>query len=468
MPRFWSLFLLFFIFLTSGTCHALMSIDQEAQLGQQVLEMLRKKDVFITDPEITNYINRVGQRIVAHVGPHYFPFRFFVVQDTSINAFAVPGGLVFINSGLIEIVDREDELAGVIAHELAHVQCRHLAKRIEKLFHLNLATAAVTIAALLLSRGQGANIIATTTNALAITQALAYSRADEEEADRQAFEYLVKAGYDPRGMIEIFNKIVRHSWLLADNAPSYLLTHPTTPERISYLESLIKNYRPKESYQSHNLLLRRVQIRLRVITHDPGSLILRYRQCIRENPKDPLLHYGLALALARMHRYPEALKEMHYVLKALPKEDMFQVDLGRLYFEATEYKKALEVFKAYVIQHPQDPTARYFLARTYLALKQYPRALEIFKGLGPSLKYNPDYHYFLGQLYAQLGQKGQAHYQWAQYFLLTGDRQVALYHLRKAYQMLSPKDPLRARIALQLKSVQLDKNSRKGAPGKDE
>ncbi len=429
-------------------------MDQEAQLGRQVLRMLRKQATFIEDPEIVSYVNRVGQRIAAQVGPHYFPFRFFVLKDDAINAFAVPGGLVFINTGLLEVIDREDELAGVIAHELAHVQCRHLAKRLEKLTRLNLATAAVTIAALLLSRGQGANIIATTTNALAATKALSYSRADEEEADRQAFSYLVKAGYDPRGMIEIFNKIVRHSWLLSDSAPSYLMTHPTTPERISYLESLIENYHPKVTYHPNNLLLRRVQVRIKVLTHDPGSLVLRYREEIQKNPQDPLLHFGLALALARMHRFDEAIQEMRYVVAAFPQNDLFQLDLGRIYFQAGRYKEALKVLRDYLTHHPTSVAARYFLARTYQELGLYAQALPLFKDLAQPLATNADYHYFFGKLYAKLGQEGLAHYQFALHFRLTGDRRVALYHLRKAYKLLPKDHPLRTKIAKQLKALQ--------------
>jgi len=442
------------LFVFHDLSFALMSTDEEARLGRQVLQMLRKEATFIEDPEVLSYVESVGQRIVAHIGPHYFPFRFFVIKDDSLNAFAVPGGLVFINTGLLEEVDREDELAAVMAHELAHVQARHLAKRIEKLSRLNLATAAMTIAALLLSQGQGGDIIITTASALAATKALAYSRADEEEADRLAFEYLVKAGYDPRGMIEVFNKIVRHSWLLSGNMPNYLLTHPTTPERISYLESLIYNYQPKASYHPDHLRLRRIQIRVKVLSHDAGSLVLRYREERQRNPQDPLLHYGLGLALAKLRQFDEALKELQYVIRAFPRRETFLLDLAQVYFEAGRYQKALEILKPFCEKHPESTTACYLFARTYQELGRYQEALPFFKSLEVRMANHADFHYFFGKLYAALGKEGLSHYQFALHFRLTGDRRVALYHLHKAYETLPKDSPLRVKIQQQIEAAQ--------------
>ncbi len=443
---------IFFLFSNSSTL-ALMSHEEEAKLGMQVLQMLRKEVSFVQDPEVLEYVKDVGQRVAAHVGPHFFPFRFFVIKDESLNAFAVPGGLVFINTGLLEEIDREDELAGVIAHELAHVQARHLAKRIEKLSRLNLATAAMTIAALLIGQGRGGEVIISTASALAATKALSYSRADEEEADRLAFEYLVKAGYDPRGLIEVFNKIIRHSWLLSDTLPSYLLTHPTTPERMSYLESLIYNYKPKVTYRPDLLRLRRIQMRIEVITHDPGSLVIRYQEELQRSHNDPLLHYGLGLALAKLGRFKEAIDELQFVVRAYPQRKIFLVDLAYIYFEATDYQKVLKILQSFVKSCPSNTWAKYVLARTYQELGKYEEACLMFRNIQEKMRDNADFHYYFGQVYAALNKEGLAHYQFAEHFSLKGDIKTTIYHLRKAYEMLPKTDPLRARIERQLKSL---------------
>ncbi len=443
---------IFFLFYNSSSL-ALMSHEEEARLGRQVLQMLRKEVSFVQDPEVLEYVKDVGQRVAAHVGPHFFPFRFYVIKDETLNAFAVPGGFVFINTGLIEEIDREDELAGVIAHELAHVQARHLAKRIEKLSRLNLATAAMTIAALLIGKGRGGEVIISTANALAATKALSYSRADEEQADRLAFQYLVKAGYDPRGMIEVFNKIIRHRWLLSETVPSYLLTHPTTPERMSYLESLIYNYQPKITYKSDPLRLRRIQIRIKVLTHDPGNLVIRYQEELQNSQKDPLLHYGLGLALAKLGRFKEAIKELQFVIHSYPKREIFLIDLASIYFEANNYQKALEILQTFIKNHPSNTLAKYLFARIYQELGEYEKACLIFKNIEEKMEDNPEFHYYFGQIYATLNKEGLAHYQFAKHFLLKGDVKVAIYHLYKAYNMLPKGDPLRAKIRRQIKSL---------------
>ncbi len=431
----------------------LMSHEEEARLGRQVLQMLRKEAQFVEDPEVTGYVAEVGRRLIAHIGPHYFPFKFYVIKDESLNAFAVPGGYIFVNTGLLEEIDREDELAGVLAHELAHVQARHLAKRIEKLTRLNLASAAVTIVGLLLGRGEMGQAIAVTSGALAATKALSYSRADEEEADRLGFQYLTAAGYDPRGFIEVFNKIVRHRWLLSENVPSYLLTHPGTAERITYLESMINYYHPKVTYHPDPFRLRRVQVRVKVFTHDAGSLVVRYRAEIRKSPEDPFLHYGLALALAKLRRFEEAAQEMAYVIEKWPAKDDFRLDLAEIYFQSGRYEKALPILEWYVRRHPYRLGAGYLLARCYQETKRYEEARALYEKLLNKMADNAEFHYHYARLLAALGQGGQAHYQFALHFQLKGENKVALYHLRQALRLLPEGDPLRAKVAQKLKAA---------------
>ncbi|WP_197460526.1 M48 family metallopeptidase [Thermodesulfatator autotrophicus] len=412
--------------------------------------MLRKQNSLVEDPEVINYVAQVGRRIIAHIGPHYFPFRFYVIKDPSLNAFALPGGYIFVNTGLLEEIDREDELAGVIAHELAHVQARHLAKRIEKLTRLNLATAAVTIVGLLLGGGQAGQAIAVTSSALATTKALAYSRADEEEADRLGFEYLTAAGYDPKGFIDVFNKILRHRWLLSENIPSYLLTHPGTAERITYLESMIDYYKPKVTYKPDPFKLRRIQVRVKVLTHDAGDLVLRYQQELQKSSDDPMLHYGLALSLAKLRRFKEAINELTKVIQMLPEEDDFKLDLAEVYFQAGQYNEAMAILEKYVKRYPYRKGAKFLLARCYQETKDYQKALTIFKELEKDFNEYPEFHYYFGQLYSALSKSGLAHYEFSWYFRLKGDKKVALYHLRQAYKKLPPENPLRSEIATKL------------------
>lgn len=457
--------LVFFLIMASlfqASAWAIMGPEDEAKLGRQVLAMLHRQAAFLEDPEVVGYVEEVGQRIAAHVGPHYFPFHFFVVKDDSLNAFAVPGGYVFVNTGLLEEIDREDELAGILAHELAHVQARHVAKRIAKLSRLNIASAAAAIVGLIFARGEGGQAIAVASGALAATKALAYSRVDEEEADRLGFQYLTAAGYDPRGFIEVFNKIIRHRWLLSENIPGYLLTHPGTAERITYLEGLIEHYHPKVTYRPDPFRLRRVQVRVKIFSHDAGSLIVRYREELQRSPEDVFLHYGLALALAKLRRYDEALAEMRYVVSVWPQKEDFQFDLAQIYFDAGRYQEAIPLLERYVKRYPYRIAAKYLLARSYQETNQWQKAEALYRSLKDKMEDNPDFHYHLGRLLAAMGKQGEAHYQFATHFQLKGDSRVALYHLEQAYRALPKNNPLRAKVEQKLRAAKAQTKGDRG------
>ncbi|RUM88102.1 MAG: hypothetical protein DSZ24_04620 [Thermodesulfatator sp.] len=445
--------LVFFLFLCwVPQALALMSPEEEAELGRKILAEIRAQAEIIEDPELTQYLQRIGQRLLRHAGPHYFTFHFFILRNSALNAFALPGGYIFVTSGLIEEVDREDELAAVLAHEIGHVQARHVARRLAALQRLQLATAGLSLAGLLLGGGKAGSAVAVTSSALALTRALAYSRADEEEADRRGFEYLVKAGYDPAAFLSILEKIVRHRWLLTETGPNYLLTHPAPPERIAYLESLVQRYPSPKKSPGDTFYLRRLQVRLKVLTHDPGNLVVRYREALKLSD-DPMLRYGLGLALARSRFFPEALQELSLVVRAFPHRDYFRLDLAEVYFEAGQYRQAQAWLRDYLSRHPGNLRARWLLARTYQELHRWKEALAAFKELEPKLSDLPEFHYYYGRLLSEVDREGRAHYHFARYFALKGDFRVARYHYRQALKYLPQKDPLREKIAQKLQAL---------------
>ncbi len=444
------LLLLLIIFLWISPVKALVSPEEETRLGRKILREIRMQAELVNDPEITAYLERIGQRILREAGPRYFPFRFLVIKDTSLNAFALPGGYLFFTSGLIEEVDREDELAAVMAHEIAHIQARHAARRLEALKRLQLATGALTLAGILIGGGRAGGAVAITSSALALTKALAYSRADEEEADRLGFEYLVKAGYDPGAFLTILNKIVRHRWLLAESGPNYLLTHPAPPERMSYLESLVEKYARPSRRREDILYLRRIQVRLKVETHDPGALVVRYKEALKYSPGDPMLHYGLAMALAKRRFFQEAIQELQYVLKVYPDRPYFRLDLAEIYFAAGRYSEARKILEDYLAQYSGNTRARWLLARAYQEMRLTELSYQEFKRLENSLSDFPAFHFYFGKLLSDLGEDGRAHYEFGRYFALKGDLKVARYHYQKALKLLPAGDPLREKIRQRL------------------
>jgi predicted Zn-dependent protease len=208
-----------------------LTIEKEKQIGEEFLLALQQQVPLIEDPFLTSYLNHLGQKLVAQMGPQPFHYRFFIVNDPTMNAFAVPGGYIFINSGMILMADREGELAGVMAHEISHVYCRHMAKMMEK---SRVATAATIIGALASIFLGGAMAAPLLVGSMAGGQSamLAYSRDNEAEADAHGFKWMLKAGYNPRDMVSMFGKINKQRWLEGGKVPLYLRTHPYTDDRI--------------------------------------------------------------------------------------------------------------------------------------------------------------------------------------------------------------------------------------------
>ena len=199
-------------FLAASYCFAEFTFEDEKKLGKELYDKLNRSDLLLKEARVATYINDLGQKILAQSNKKVpFDFRFSVVKGSAINAFATPGGYVYVNAGTIILADNECELAGVVAHEIAHVNARHIAEMIEKQKKMSFATLAAILAGAVLGGGGAATeALIGMSLATSATLSLKYSRENEEEADRLGMQYLVAAGYDPRGMLD-FMKIMKNT-----------------------------------------------------------------------------------------------------------------------------------------------------------------------------------------------------------------------------------------------------------------
>jgi predicted Zn-dependent protease len=223
---------------TFGGCSSgfnLVSVDEEWQMGQQLEQEVAQQVDLVNDATLTNYVSRIGQRIVAQTPLANRPWRFYVVDDPAINAFNVPGGLVYVHTGLIAAADNTAELAGVIAHEIAHGAERHGTERMTKAYGLNVA------AALLLGQdpGVGSQIAAQIAGGGAIAK---FSRDDEREADLLGVRYMARAGYNPMGMATMFEELLADRQRRPGAVQQFFSTHPLTEDRIETVRRAAREY----------------------------------------------------------------------------------------------------------------------------------------------------------------------------------------------------------------------------------
>ncbi|BAY85176.1 hypothetical protein NIES267_46750 [Calothrix parasitica NIES-267] len=209
-----------------------ISDKQEVQLGRQINQQLLRRDVKLyRNSQINNYVKRIGKRLAAHNTRRKIPYTFQVVKDNSINAFATAGGYVYINTGLIKAADNEAELASVVAHEIAHIEGKHVVKQMRKTaIARGLATAAGVENSKLVQLG------------VELGFRRPNSRGAERDADRRGLRMLTDAGYAPQGMVSFMNKLKSKS---RSRTPSFLSTHPSPANRVQYLQNRINSQRSK-------------------------------------------------------------------------------------------------------------------------------------------------------------------------------------------------------------------------------
>lgn len=223
---------------TLGGCSSgfnLVSVDEEWEMGQQLERDVAQQVDVLNDATLTNYVNRIGQQIVAQTQLANRPWRFYVVDDPAINAFNVPGGLVYVNTGLIEAAENTSELAGVIAHEVAHGALRHGTERMTQAYGLNVA------AAVLLGQDPGlaSQIAAQVAGGGAIAK---FSRDAEREADVRGVRYMARAGYNPLGMATMFEELMADRQRRPGAVEQFFSTHPLTEDRIATVRREARKY----------------------------------------------------------------------------------------------------------------------------------------------------------------------------------------------------------------------------------
>ncbi len=222
---------------------ALYSIDREVALGRQLAAEVDRSSKFVTDPSVTEFVNRIAQNIVLHSDAKV-PFNVKVIDSNEVNAFALPGGFLYVNRGLLEAADNEAEVAGVLAHEIAHVTARHGIEQASKGELLNYASIG-----LIFVGGIGGYIAQQALSLAVPLTFLKFSRGAEKEADRLGAQYMWASGYDPNALITFFEKLRSKEKGKPGTLAKVFSTHPMTGDRIKEVEALLPRFPDRNEYQ---------------------------------------------------------------------------------------------------------------------------------------------------------------------------------------------------------------------------
>ncbi|MGD9097255.1 MAG: M48 family metalloprotease [Desulfobacterales bacterium] len=417
-----------------------LTIQEEKELSKEYMRVLRKFFEFIEDPIIVDYVNDVGQRILAKMPPQPFEYHFYVIKQDVFNAFATPAGHIFIYSGLLAAMDREEQLAGLLAHEIGHVKSRHISEKIERAENLQKAAYAGMIAGLaaaLAGAPEAGQAMMMGSMAGTQTVMLAYSRGDESEADQLGLNSMYRAGYDGAGMVEMFEVLRSKQWFGADEIPTWVMTHPAVEERIVYVRNRVeahnRKYGPIKAVDP--MPFARMHTRLLTEYGDPAVVMNRYRKAYEADPEDPIRNFQYGLILARTDQRDQAVIHLRRALDAHPLDPFILGALGRVYFQDGQYEKAEPMLQGAVGAAPRDAEYRFYLGRLQQEMGQYQEAVATYRAI---LVYHPRHlptHYFLGKAYSQIGQRGEAFFHLGLYYYGKGQRKQAKFQLEKARTM---------------------------------
>lgn len=357
---------LIFCLLCAPVARADFTLNDEIELGNKFDVLIRSQMPLVQDPEVVDYMNYLLRRFTSAMPPQPVPFQLNVIRDNSLNAFAVPGGYIFIHSGLIMAMPGEAELAGVIAHEMAHVTQRHIASRMEKAKYSSILALAGLLAGVLAGGDAGMGLAM---GGMAASQSamLKYSRSDESEADQVGMNYFLAAGYPPEAMVDSFRLIQRPQWVTGAEIPTYLSTHPAIPERVGDLTARIKNMAvPQKNRQPvDDSQFLRVQTLIRGRYSNPEAAEKYFNEQLKGPHKD-LAWLGLGILNERQNKIAAAAQAFDEAVGLRPKDQVFLREAGRFNYLKGDKTKAVRFLQQATAQNPGD----------YLALFYYARLLE--------------------------------------------------------------------------------------------
>jgi len=415
---------------------AVVSPVQERRLGEQFMREARRQLHIIDDPELQAYIQNLGQRLVAHSDATYKNFYFFVIDDPAINAFAVPGGFVGVNTGLILNAQSESELASVLAHETAHVTQRHIPRMIAEEKRTTVPALAALLASILLASAGGGQVgeagVALTTAAMQ-QKSLNFTRSFEEEADRIGMQILANTGFDPRAMPTFFERLQNANRYNESSLPEYLRTHPVTTNRIADSRNRAEQYPKKTIADSSEFEHVRAKIRA-IAPGNPNEIAAGFRDNIehRRYQDADAEHYGYALALLRAKDINGARAEMAKLVARYPERPYYRMAQAEIEMAAGRYDEALSLYSE---THRKMPTSVPVTRQYASALLRTGNAAKAYDILKPVVRQRPNDVALQKMMATAAGDSGhrvEAHQAQAEYLYLIGDLPAAIQQLKLA------------------------------------
>lgn len=417
---------------------AIMTSTQERKLGEAIVRQIRASGGYLNDPEVSDYLNELGNRLVTASKDAHQDFLFFAVPDPQVNAFALPGGFIGVHTGLILLAQSEAELASVLAHEISHVTQRHVTRMIANQQNTLLMTLGGLALAVLAARaggnsgGQAVNAAIAGSQALAAQAQLNFTRENEYEADRVGFQRLLAGGFDPNGMSTFMERLQRAHRFVEGNAPSYLRTHPITYERIAEAQARAQGLPYKQVPDSLEFHL--VRALLKSYQGEAREQIAAFESALAEKKYNSEIatRYGLVASLLRAKNLPRAKAELVRLEKMAPPNPMIEAMAGNVMMGDGQHAAAALRFERALQRYPNKMQLIYDYPQ---ALLEGGRAADASAFAERELKRFPDdglLHQIAARSYAAQSKRLKQHQHQGEFYAWQGNLRLAIDQLELA------------------------------------
>ena len=412
---------------------AMVSLDAEYRLGRNWARILRGQAPLLNDYISYQYLEDLVWRLLPKSQIEDRRIELFVLNNPTFNAFAVPGGIIGIHSGLLLAAESEAELASVIAHELAHLSQRHYAQRLEEERRNRPLMLAGLLASILVAAAdtQGGMAVLSSTMGASAQGQLAFSRRNEQEADRVGMQTLVEAGIDPHAMPQMFSRLQRNYRFYGQRPPEFLLTHPVTESRIAdslNRASQLASIRPGTDSLDFKLVRTRLQVHH---SESPQQAVATLRPAAERSGE---LHdqYGLMLAAAAAADFALADAVWDRLSASDRRHPWLQLGRVERLLAAGEPMQALEISREMIALYPDSRPVRTLHARALREAGQLGQAVRLYKQLTRDYPTDSLYWYELAEAEGLAGNILAVHEARVEYFLLTAQFDLALTQLEYA------------------------------------
>jgi len=441
--------------------NAAISIEDEYHAGLSYVNEIRNTGLILTDPEVSQYAQEIGHSLSSHAEEGQHQFYYFVLRDPVVNAFAVPGGFVAIQSGLILATRNENELAGVLAHETAHVTQRHIVRQIIDQGHEGLLASAAMLAAVLLGATAGRGSPDAIEGAILAGQSamiqhqINYTRSSEFEADRIGISNMADAGYDPLGMATFFDWM-GHSGPEPSrvNAVQFLIDHPIFSDRVA--EARDRADQIGRIRHEDSLSYRLIKERLRSVAADPQVARQYYVNLLKNGGGKTIEErYGKDVAEITTRNPAAAIPDLQELLREYPKVTQFHGALGQAYLINNQLKESEAVLERAMILFPRNVPITIRLAETLMRSGDNKRAHLVLLDLFNSVEPTPDQTRLIAKAANTAGDYADSYSYMAEFYLMTGNLLMASNQLQMALSLPGLDAVQRARYSARLEEIRL-------------